>query len=313
MRRLRIFSCMVVVVVLAGTIGLGGCSEVAQDGAAPTSDKPSEEDQAASLSGSLLVASADKLSAGENAAPPSSPAGSTAMGSRLLSPATPESSVVDLIAGNWLFPDGSGGIYIDEEPSMTLFDADGDEVGPYPAEEGDGFLYVLLGEEEIAEVFGEDTGLENVSFAFIPSEESESELVMAITNEDTMDRQWFILVSESSGPEGPLPDNEDDETVMANVDLLAYACLYYAYIYGEMPSATDVAPDGAIGELLSEWPTNPYTGEPMEYVSREQKAGNYEVDTTPASISGMFAKKIHGYLGDETLYEVVVPYDQVGL
>lgn len=308
--RKRIVTSFALAACLLATVALCGCGGNDQS-SQKESQTATSSAAAASIKTGVLGLAAEKAQSGDsggaktNAADGAMGAGSGGTGSNAWTAS----------AGRWDLPDGSGGLVIGDGPSVTFVDPSGGQIATFQGEPAGVGVSLRLNRAELAQVFGGDVGTESILFTFTPR--SETELVMYVTDEATGAQQAIILTRASATPTPTTVGGSKEAQAKANADLLAQACLAYAYKYGRKPTTTDVGPSGGIAEFLTQWPTNPYTGGPMKYGEKNQIIGNYIVESIPNSVMGDWAKRITVYLSEDWRYGpnymVVVPYDQVGL
>ncbi|GEM_PF-6470910 len=96
-----------------------------------------------------------------------------------------------------------------------------------------------------------------------------------------------------------------DAAVKAGVDVIARGCREFAGANGYGPSVDDVAPDGAVAQFVPEWPTNPFTGEPMQ---QGQSPGDFTFHTAAKMPDGEYFGYVDGHLADGTTYSAEYDY-----
>lgn len=118
-----------------------------------------------------------------------------------------------------------------------------------------------------------------------------------------------IFRTGGSGIVGPTEVTEtigDDAIVAEGTERIAAACADYAGYYGTGPSVDDVWPYGAVAQFMDEWPTNPYSGDPM---MQSDEPGDFTFATAISMGDGReYLGYVYGHLSDGTDYAAAYEY-----
>jgi hypothetical protein len=104
---------------------------------------------------------------------------------------------------------------------------------------------------------------------------------------------------------GGSPGGGGDADVKAGVAVIARGCSAFAGATGSGPGVSDVRPDGAVAQYVGEWPTNPFTGRPMEPGTQP---GDYRFSTAIRMPGGEYRGYVWGVLSNGETYSVEFEY-----
>ena len=220
-------------------------------------------------------------------------------------------------AGDWAPADGSGGGLVvslqGDDFTVTMYDEDLEVLGSYPAaRDGDVLTYRFTDAESGR----------GMTKAMLTLDEDRDVLTLRLTAADAhgSSREYIRVdalqaaapptptvaptASPSASPTdppspGPSPTSTDpaalDQQVVEGVSAINGAVVAWSAANGNVfPAAADVSPDGAVRQYLTDWPANPYTGEPMSF-------GSEKGDYTYEQLTGGQGYRLTAHLSAGTL------------
>lgn len=111
----------------------------------------------------------------------------------------------------------------------------------------------------------------------------------------------YAVVSSLGSP----PGGGGDADVKAGVAVIARGCSAFAGATGSGPGVSDVRPDGAVAQYVADWPTNPFTGQPM---TPGTQPGDYRFSTAIRMPGGEYRGYVSGVLSNGETYSVEFTY-----
>lgn len=227
--------------------------------------------------------------------------------------------------GTWAPADGGGGGLVvslrDGDFTVAVFDTDLEPSGTYPAvRDGDDLTFRFtdtqsgrgLMKARLTHVDERDVLVMRLTWAGTQGASQEYMRVDALRAETPPPAPapavtTMPTASPSASPSGspvPLPSptasdtTQSDQQVVDGIVAIQVGVLNWSMAHGDMfPAPVDVAQDGAVGELVSPWPRNPFSGQPMA-------TGTEPGDYTYEQLNGGRGYKLVGHLAGGLTFTV---------